>query len=277
MERLAEYDTFAIDCKLVYYDHSFNCRGDFTLQSVKDLADSIAQVGRLLTPLWVQPACDVSGGVPDGYEYRLLAGHRRYRAITTFLKWPTIPATVFHGLTDRQARILNLTENLERKDLNPLEEALALRTLYPEGGTLREMAKELKRDVGWVQKRVWILGMPEQIQQMVAARRVTMLDLQLIRKRPTVESQIEAANAIAASKRGRGRKAVFTGQKYLRTFRRRRNKTEINEKIARMLNAGLTNHLAGVALAWCAGRVSDEELDAAIDKESENQTPPPLY
>ena len=42
-------------------------------------------------------------------------------AVAQILKWKTIPAGVRRNLTERQARILNFTENLERKDLNPLE------------------------------------------------------------------------------------------------------------------------------------------------------------
>ena len=112
----------------IYYDAAFNCRGEFTLQSVKELADSIVQAGRLICPVAVQPWTE-----EPGFDYRLIVGHRRFRAVTEFLKWTEIPAYVCEGLSDHEARMLNLVENLQRKSLNILEEAHAIQNLYPEG------------------------------------------------------------------------------------------------------------------------------------------------
>jgi ParB/RepB/Spo0J family partition protein len=271
MERLAQYDVLPLPCGRIYYDSSFNCRGEFTLQSVEDLSKSIIEIGRLLSPVWVQPAADVAE-MPEGYDWRLVAGHRRYKAATVYLKWPTIPATIFTGLTERQARLLNFTENLERKDLNPLEEALTIRSLFPAGTSAAAAARELKRDHSWVCKRLRILTVPEQVQQMIAARRVTLLDLEIICRKDTPEAQIKAAEALAASKRGRAKKADFgDGEKLLRSFRRRRNKSEINAVVAQMFELGIqvNQPLAPLVAAWCAGTVSDEELQAQM-KNSEN-------
>ena len=124
----------------IYYDAAFNCRGEFTLQSVKELADSIAQAGRLICPVAVQPWTN-----EPGFEYRLIVGHRRFRAVTEFLKWTEIPAYICEGLSDHDARMLNLVENLQRKSLNILEEARAIQNLYPKGSSVREAATELKQ------------------------------------------------------------------------------------------------------------------------------------
>jgi ParB family chromosome partitioning protein len=272
MERLTEYDVVAIPCDRIYYDGSFNCRGEFTLQSVEALANSINDIGRLLCPLWLQPAADVAG-MPAGYDFRLIAGHRRYRAVTVYLKWATVPATIFAGLTDRQARLLNFTENLERKDLNPLEEALAIQQLYSGGlPSSAVISTELKRDQTWVLKRLRVLKMPPEVQQLVASRRVTLLDLQIVARKETPEEQINVAESLAASKRGRGRNAVFVGEKLSRSFRRRRNKSEINALVARCLNLGIDlsgNRVAG----WCAGSISDDELEADISRELGTKRP----
>jgi ParB-like chromosome segregation protein Spo0J len=282
--RLEQYDVIAVPRNRIYYDGSFNCRGEFTLQSVEALAESIREIGRLLCPIWLQPAVDVIG-IPEGYDYRVIAGHRRVRAASV-LGWTTIPATVFYGLTERQARLLNFTENLERKDLNPLEEALTIRQLYPnvviEGDTasnrprnatritVEQVARELKRDKKWVNYRIRLLLVPEEVQQLIAARRVTLLDLEVICSKETPDAQIKAAQAIALSKRGRGQKAVFTGEKLTRSFRRRRSKGEINAKIAMMFNLGLEEkHPLALRMgAWCAGSISDEEFDANIFAEA---------
>ena len=84
-------------------------------------------------PVVVQPIADMVGEKPAGFDYRLVAGHRRFKAVETFLKWPCIPSMIRPGLSDHEARMLNFVENLERKDLNILEEARALGRLYPEG------------------------------------------------------------------------------------------------------------------------------------------------
>ena len=128
MKPLEQYQAYPIPVAAIYYDAAFNCRGEFTLQSVKELADSIAQAGRLICPVAVQPWTE------EGFEYRLIVGHRRFRAVTAFLKWTEIPAYICEGLSDHEARMLNVVENLQRKSLNILEEARAIQNLYPEGG-----------------------------------------------------------------------------------------------------------------------------------------------
>lgn len=120
-KRLPQYDVFALPLSSIYYDADFNCRGQFMLESVSELADSIRQKGDgaelkgLDFPVVVQPVAEVEGGLPEGYEYRLLAGHRRFRAVEFYLKWTRVPAMVRRGLSDYQARLLNFTENLDAK------------------------------------------------------------------------------------------------------------------------------------------------------------------
>ena len=129
LERLTQYDAFPVPLSRIYYDADFNCRGAFTLQSVSDLAESIRLRGGgielkgLDYPIVIQPIADMAGKRPAGFEYRLIAGHRRYRAMEVFLKWTRAPAMIRSGLSEHEARMLNFVENLERKDLNPLEEA----------------------------------------------------------------------------------------------------------------------------------------------------------
>ena len=129
LDRLTQYDTFPVPSKSIYYDADFNCRGAFLLQSVEELAAEHSARGGgvelkgLDYPIVVQPIADMAGEKPAGFDYRLIAGHRRFKAMEVFLKWSQVPATIRSGLSDHDARMLNFVENLERKDLNPLEEA----------------------------------------------------------------------------------------------------------------------------------------------------------
>ena len=263
MKRLEQYDVFSLPVSQVYYDADFNCRGQFTLQSVEELAQSIDELG-LQFPTVVQPTEEVEGFAHEGFRWRLIAGHRRFQAVTTFLKWDEIPATVWSGLTDRQARMFNFTENLERKDLNVLEEARALGRLFPQGTSLREAARELKRHTRWVQVRFRLLRLPEEVQIKVAAGTLSLVDMEAVAQFETPEEQIKAANDIAKAKR-RGRHPSET--KPGRSFRYRKTKAQINRMIATLMEHGLDG-LTTRALAWAAGSISDDEFEEDIRQQT---------
>ena len=250
---LEQYQAYPIPVAAIYYDAAFNCRGEFTLQSVKELADSIAQAGRLICPVAVQ-----SWTKAEGFEYRLIVGHRRFKAVTTFLNWAEIPAYVCDGLSEHEARMLNLVENLQRKSLNILEEARAIQNLYPNGASVREAAKELKQPTRWVWVRVRLLRMPEAIQQKAAAGLLSQSNLYTLAGMESPEEQIAAADKIAeARQRGKGKFLPGLDRAYKRSGVRRRE--EINHMIERMLAAGIVGLPPRVA-AWCAGQIPDEEL-----------------
>ena len=261
MKRLEQYDVFSLPVSEVFYDADFNCRGQFTLASVEELAQSIDESG-LQFPMVVQPVEEVEGFEQEGFRWRLIAGHRRFRAVATFLKWTEVPATVWSGLTDRQARLFNFTENLEREDLNVLEEARALGRLFPEGTSLRAVARELKRHTRWVQARFRLLKLPEEVQIKVAAGTLSLVDMEAVARFETPEEQIKAANDIAGAKR-RGRHPSET--KPGRNFRYRKTKAQINRMIAKLMEQGLDG-LTTRALAWAAGSISDDEFEEDIRK-----------
>jgi len=259
MKPLEEYQAYPIPVAHIYYDAAFNCRDEFTLQSVKELADSIAQAGRLICPVAVQPWTN-----EPGFDYRLIVGHRRFRAVTEFLKWTAIPAYVCEGLSDHDARMLNLVENLQRKSLNILEEARAIQNLYPDGTSVRHAACELKQPTKWVHVRVRLLRMPEAIRQKAAAGLLSQMNLEMLAGLETADEQIEAADKIVDARR-RGKGKFLPGLN--RTYKRRwgvRPRAEINRMIERMLATGIRGLPPRVA-AWCAGHVSDEELLKEIE------------
>jgi ParB/RepB/Spo0J family partition protein len=250
-------ESIAVD--RIFYDMDFNCRGEFTYQSVKELADSIVEVGRLIYPILVQP-----WKREPGFDFRLIVGFRRFKAITTFLRWPMIPACICEGLDDHQAYLLNFAENLERKSLNIWEEARALKHLYPKGVSLYRASKELKRSTKWVWIRLRLLKMPESIQQKAAAGLLSQANLSIIAGIEVPEEQIIATEKIiAARERGTGKRLPGLERKYKFRSKYPRGKEEINRMIERMLLAGIEG-LAPRVGAWCAGNVSDDDLLAAI-------------
>ncbi len=275
MQRLEQYDAFPVPTHLIHCDSNFNCRGYIEPQEVGELAADIKLRG-LKDPIDLQPACDVPGGLPPGKEYRVVAGHCRFIAVTVHLEWKEIAAKIHHGLTELQARIHNLQENDKRKNLNPLQEAFALQAIiaqYPTGTSARQIYMDLGKPRRWFTNRVDMLNFPEEIQQMIAAGRIKLHDIEIIKRRATPEYQLKYAKAIADSKRGRGKKCVFAGTPLLRTFKRRRSKLEINALIDQCLNLGIT--LAGTrALAWAAGYLSDADIQYDIHKECHIKSTP---
>ncbi|MCK2219744.1 ParB/RepB/Spo0J family partition protein [Actinomadura sp. ATCC 31491] len=105
------------------HDHPGNIRDD--LGDLTELAASIAAQG-LLQPVTVRPL----PGKPD--EYELLAGHRR-RAAAARAGLTSLPAVIRHDVDDAAAVEVMLVENIQRRDLNPMEKAEALGRLRDQG------------------------------------------------------------------------------------------------------------------------------------------------
>jgi ParB/RepB/Spo0J family partition protein len=265
MERLARYDVFDVPLNDIWVDPDFNCRNAFTFQSVKGLADNIAQTG-LEIPVILQQREDSQVGFKE--SYRLVAGFRRLAAVKTFLNWTHIPANIRQGLNDRAAEILNLTENLEREDLNPLEQAQAIAKRFPAGSSLRTIAKEMSRDTRWVHSRLRIMELPEELRDKVAAKMLTLLDVDVLVNLPP-EEQIQAAEELIAARGSRKRK-LNVNPRFRRKFRYRRGKEEINTRIGQLMQAGLSG-LATRFGAWIAGYISDDEFDQDIEREKRRQ------
>jgi ParB/RepB/Spo0J family partition protein len=277
-KRLAKYDVLALPLKQIYYDADFNCRGQFVLESVSELADSIRRKGGgvelqgLDFPVVVQPAADVQGGLPEGFDYRLLAGHRRYRAVEFYLKWKKIPAMVRKGLSDYDARLINLTENLEREDLNMWQEAVAIQRLYPDGVTLRRAHDELHRPTKWIAARLRLLKLRPEVQQQAAAGLLSAAFIEQLGKDASEEDQLFLSNQVAKARNKSGQLPGLPST-YKRKFKDRRSKEQISKMVAKLFNAGISG-LPCRVLAWAAGGVSDEEIDKDI---SSAQNGRPFY
>jgi len=106
-------------------------RKSFDEESLAELAESIAQYG-IIQPLLVRPIAD--GG------YQLVAGERRWRAAR--LAGLTEVPVIIRELSEDEVMVLSLIENLQREDLNPIEEAQGLQKLMETYGLSQEEASE---------------------------------------------------------------------------------------------------------------------------------------
>ena len=131
-------------------------RKEFGPDELKELADSIRTAG-LLQPIAVR---SVNGG------YELVAGERRLRAVKA-LGWPTIPSIV-RDYDDRTMLTLALIENLQRADLNPIEEAEGYARLASEFDlTQSEIADLVGKDRSTVANLQRVLQLPEAVRKML--------------------------------------------------------------------------------------------------------------
>ncbi|MCX8071769.1 MAG: ParB/RepB/Spo0J family partition protein [Candidatus Binatia bacterium] len=140
----------------------FQPRQNFSAEELEALAESIREQG-LLQPVVVRPA---------GSGYELVAGERRLRAAQR-AGLTEIPATV-REVDDRTALELALIENLQRADLDPIEEAQAYERLRTQFGlTQDEIASRVGKHRSTVANALRLLRLPEDIQREISAGRLT--------------------------------------------------------------------------------------------------------
>ncbi len=126
-------------------------RQDFDEDSLAELADSIRDHG-VLQPILVRP-------LANG-RYQIVAGERRWRASRLAGK-DAIPALV-RNLSDLEAMTIALVENLQREDLNPVDEAVGYKRLMEVSGLTQEQAaKQVGRSRPAVANSLRLLGLPD--------------------------------------------------------------------------------------------------------------------
>ncbi|BDI59796.1 ParB/RepB/Spo0J family partition protein [Qipengyuania nanhaisediminis] len=141
-----------------------NPRKHFDENALEELAASIAKRG-VIQPVIVRPQ--------GGGRYQLVAGERRWRAAQR-ARLHEIPALV-RELDDREVMALALIENLQREDLNPVEEARAYQRLADdEGMTQAEIARMVEKSRSHVANIQRLLGLPEAVLDLVEAGKLSM-------------------------------------------------------------------------------------------------------
>ena len=152
------------DDRVIYVDindikpNSAQPRKHFDEEKLRELANSISSNG-VIQPLIVRKGT-------NGYE--LVAGERRWRAsrIAGLKKVPCI----VRDFDDRQNAIVAIIENMQREDLNPIEEALGLKAMTDKFGfTQEQVSVSLGRSRTYIANSIRLLKLPEEIQQYVSS------------------------------------------------------------------------------------------------------------
>ena len=163
-------------------------RQDFDEEELQALADSI-EIHGIIQPLTVRE-------LPSGY-YQIIAGERRWRA-ARIANMSEVPAVIMEA-DDRKVKELALIENLQRQDLNPVEEALGYQSLMQEYGlTQEDAAKRVGKSRPAVANALRLLNLPEEVMEMVRSGKLSAGHARAVLVLKTEKKQLEAAQKIAA-------------------------------------------------------------------------------
>ena len=162
-------------------------RKTFDDETLAELSASIAEHG-LLQPIAVRPK--PSGG------YLIVAGERRWRA-SRMAGLTEVPVIV-KDVTDEQAMELALVENLQREDLDPVEEAAGIRELMTRCNLTQEQAaRKLGKSRSALANSLRLLSLPETVLELLKSGFITIGHAKVVLGLPTPELQEEAAQMIA--------------------------------------------------------------------------------
>lgn len=161
-------------------------RKTFDREGLEVLADSIAAYG-VLQPIIVRESELLAG------SYEIIAGERRWRA-AKMAGLTEIPAIVFDGDELRAAQVA-LIENVQREDLNPLEEALGYEALINKFGlTQEQVAKQVGKNRSTIANMLRLLELPEEVLELLRAKELTTGHARALLGLSDEETMIDLAN-----------------------------------------------------------------------------------
>lgn len=144
------------------HPNRYQPRRTFSEESIEQLAQTLDEEG-LLQPIIVRE---------DDEGYEIVAGERRYRAAKS-LGWEKIPAIV-NNLSDAQTASLALIENLQRENLNPIDEALAYQELMKINNlTQTQLAQNIGKSQSYVANKLRLLKLAPSVQQSLAQGQIS--------------------------------------------------------------------------------------------------------
>jgi ParB family chromosome partitioning protein len=142
--------------------NKFQPRQDFNEDQLKELVASVKEKG-VLAPILARKIGD---------KYEIIAGERRFRAACQ-LKLDRIPV-VIRNVDDKEALVLSIVENIQRQELNAMEEAKAFQRLVNEFSLTQEaIAQAVSKDRTTVANTLRLLNLPLEIQKMISSGRLS--------------------------------------------------------------------------------------------------------
>ena len=232
-------------------------RHNFDHEALEDLTNSIREHG-ILQPLIV---------VKDEKGYEIVAGERRFRA-SQILDLKTVPAIV-REIKEQQKLELALVENIQRQDLNPIEEAIAYRRLIDEFSlTQEEAAKRVGKSRTVVTNTLRLLSLPTEIQKAVIAGKISYSAARVIVGLPQEErmkffQKVIDQDLPVRALEGQARKSSFKSKLKKPSDP---NLIVLEEKLQAALGTRVTIKKSGQAGTIIIDFYSPEELNEIISK-----------
>ncbi|HAM16240.1 MAG TPA: chromosome partitioning protein ParB [Eggerthellaceae bacterium] len=164
-------------------------RINFKKEDLEELAQSIRKNG-LLQPILVRPVGDM---------YEIIAGERRWQACKT-LGMEKVPIRIKEA-DDEETVILALIENIQRSDLNPIEEAYGYRRMMERGKmTQSEVAQAVSKGRTTITNALRLLELPEEAQQLLFEEKITAGHARAILSIPSKEGRIKLTDKLMEEK-----------------------------------------------------------------------------
>ncbi len=196
-------------------------RKDFNLQQLQDLADSIKEHG-ILQPLIVTKLGD--------NKYQLLAGERRLQA-SKLLDLKIVPVIV-RMVSEQQKLEMALVENVQREDLNSIEEALAYSSLIDEFNLKQnDVAKRVGKSRAFVTNTLRLLTLPEEVQKCIFERKISFGHAKVILSLKDGKEQIALLKKILY-----GNLTVRDAESGAKKVKIKGHSRNLNKKISQIVN-----------------------------------------
>lgn len=246
---------------------AYQPRNSFEKESLEELAQSIRQNG-ILQPIIVRKTQDA------GFE--IVAGERRWRA-AQLAGLHEVPI-IIKNFNDKQALELAIVENIQREDLNPIEEALAYSRLVSEFNlSQQQVAERVGKDRATVANLLRVLSLPEPVRKMVETEEVTLGHAKVLLSLTSPEAQTRFAKKAAGEKWSvRKLEKMIASPDSVETAALNATTTEVD--VTKRLISGLGEELqkslgTKVVIEYNQGKgkiainfYSDEELSNLVDR-----------
>lgn len=231
----------------------------FKPAELQELADSIKEHG-VLQPLLVSE-------IPDG-GYQIIAGERRWRA-SQLAKIATVPVIV-KVLADQQRLEVALIENIQRQDLNPIEEGFAYKRLIEEFGlTQEQVAQKVGKSRPAVANAVRLLGLPEPVQDALASGKISSGQARALLTLTDAKQQLDMLSSLLGEKITVRELEQTVQKKSLKASRRDPNLLYLEEQLRSALGTKVTIGGDGTKGGITINYFSKEELKDIINKITE--------
>ncbi|TQQ84571.1 nucleoid occlusion protein [Peptacetobacter hominis] len=162
-------------------------RMHFSDELLNELSESIKMHG-VIQPIMVREKGDL---------YEIVAGERRFRA-SKLAGLKTVPVIVNNNIDDNASAVLALLENLQREDLDYMEEAVGYRNLLREHGfTQQQLAEKLGKSQSTIANKIRLLKLPEEVRKSAVEKGLTERHTRALLKLPNEELMFEVIDKVA--------------------------------------------------------------------------------